>query len=43
MLAIKLRNIILSNEISGHQYSQDLHKIQQYRRRQSISDQTQKM
>ena len=43
MLAIKLRNIIFSNGISGHRYSQDLHEIQQYRRRQSISDQTIKM
>ena len=43
MLAIKLRNIILSNENSGHRYSQDLHEIQQYRGRQLISDQTIKM
>ena len=43
MLILKLRNVFLSIEISEHRYSQDLHEIQQYRRRQSISDQTIKM
>ena len=38
MLAIRLRNVILSIEKRGHRYSQDLHEIQQHRRRQLISD-----